>query len=531
MRTISTTFLVLGVLAAAVCREPDERNGGDKGKARKPKFTVSEKTTYVTGPLDKDGYVDYVAALNERLGKGVTPKNNANALLWKALGPRPEGGKMPRAFFKLMGIEEPPEKGEYLVDLAKYAKGNANVDPTGKRLDELYKQQEQALSRPWTAKEYPDIAAWLKANDKPLAVVAEAVKRPRYFNPLVPSGTDKGAAGLIAVLLPAVQKCRELASALTARAMLRAGEGKLDDAWQDLLACHRLGRLTAQGGTIIEGLVGIAIDQIASGASLTFLAHAKLDSKRALACLRDLRELPPLPPMADKVDLAERFMFLDTVMMIDRHGTKYLTGLANGGPGIKPDPRAEEVLKNIDWDPALRNGNRWYDRMAAAMRARDRATREKQLDKIEEELKELKKKADDPEDLPGLLFGEEERPEVGGEKLGNVLISLLVPAVRKMQTAGDRAEQTQRNLHVAFALAAYRADHKRYPKELAALAPKYLKEVPGDFFSGKALIYRPAEDGYLLYSVGANGQDEGGRYYDDMPRGDDPRVRMPPPKK
>ena len=45
----------------------------------------------------------------------------------------------------------------------------------------------------------------------------------------------------------------------------------------------------------------------------------------------------------------------------------------------------------------------------------------------------------------------------------------------------------------------------RYPKELDALAPKYLAKLAADLFSGKPLIYRPGEKGYLLYSVGANG--------------------------
>src|SRR5262245_33592389 len=55
----------------------------------KGKFTISKETTYVTGPLDKDGYIDYAAALNERLGQGVTPENNANVLLWRAMGLQP----------------------------------------------------------------------------------------------------------------------------------------------------------------------------------------------------------------------------------------------------------------------------------------------------------------------------------------------------------------------------------------------------------------------------------------------------------
>src|SRR5258708_3874889 len=41
---------------------------------RAGKFTIGKETTYFEGPVDKDGYIDYVAALNERLRKGVTPE-------------------------------------------------------------------------------------------------------------------------------------------------------------------------------------------------------------------------------------------------------------------------------------------------------------------------------------------------------------------------------------------------------------------------------------------------------------------------
>jgi hypothetical protein len=546
MNTIPTPLLVLGVLAAGWHPAPagpraarpaphgdrgghalaagDEKKGGDADQKRKPKFTVGKETTYVTGPLDDDGYIDYAAALNERLGKGVTPKNNANVLLWQALGPRPEGGKgMPPAFFKWMGIEELPEKAEYLIDLFKYVREHRKVEPF-EIADELNDQLSRAAERPWAAKEYPYIAGWLKANEKPLALAVEATRRPHYFNPLVPQ-----SEGLIGALLPGVQSCREIARALATRAMLRVGEGKFDDAWQDLLACHRLGRLVGRGATLIDGLVGIAIDHVASTADVAFLARAKLDAKQTLACLNDLQKLPPMPAMADKVDLGERFVFLDCVMLIRRHGIQYLDALAKGGtPKAAPRP-----LDGIDWEPALRNGNRWYDRMAVAMRLKDRSAREKELNQINNELGKLKLNSRDATSWRGrlrLLFIDKEKlPTVLGEKIGNVLIGMMAPATGKVQAAGDRAEQVQRNLRVAFALAAYHRDHGRYPKELAALAPKYLKEVPDDLFSGKPLAYETSEDGYLLYSVGANGQNEEGRRDDDPP-GDDLRVRMPPPK-
>ena len=87
-----------------------------------------------------------------------------------------------------------------------------------------------------------------------------------------------------------------------------------------------------------------------------------------------------------------------------------------------------------------------------------------------------------------------------------------------------------------FALAAYRADHKKYPNSLGDLAPKYLPTIPSDIFSGKALIYKLTETGYVFYSVGMNEQDDGGRllsdkYEDGETRGDDLGVRMPTMKK
>jgi hypothetical protein len=512
---------------------PDEGKkdpAGGKEKKRGPKFTVGKETTYITGPLDKNGYMDYEAALNERLGKGVTPQNNANVLLWKALGPRPEGGNpLPPEYFKLLGIESPPENGAYFVGLFRYAKEHLKLEP-GEKTNAILDEQSRAAQRPWAAKDYPRVADWLKMNEKPLALVVEATRRPQYFNPLVTHKTEQGSGGLIGALLPSVQKCRELANALAARAMLHTGAGRYDEAWQDLLACHRLGRLVARGATLIEALVGIAIDQICSNAELAFLERADLTTKQLQERLRDLQQLPPMPLMADKIDLGERFSFLDSVMQVNRHGLRYLEALAGGPVPKKPDPNALRAMNNIDWDPALRTGNRWYDRMVAALRIKDRAAREKELDRIEVDLKTLKKNAADQADVVKALLEGKDPGETIGQKMGDVLIGLLMPATRKVQTAADRSEQVQRNQHLAFALAAYRRDTGRYPQNLDALAPKYLAKVPGDLFSGKAMIYRPDANGYLLYSVGPNGKDDGGRWYDDDPPGDDPRVRMPLPE-
>jgi hypothetical protein len=162
-----------------------------------------------------------------------------------------------------------------------------------------------------------------------------------------------------------------------------------------------------------------------------------------------------------------------------------------------------------------------YDQCVEASRLPDRPSRQKALANVEAGIKKP---------MPGALERVTMNRAERGEMIGDILIGLLFPALQKVQDASDRVKQGERNLQVAFPLAAYRADHGRYPAQLDELAPKYLPKVPGDVFSGGPLIYQPEGHGYLLYSVGPNGLDEDGHGRDDDPPGDDIRVRMPVPE-
>src|SRR2546430_914313 len=106
MQNILSLCIMLGVLTGQEPGDPPRTPIGktgaqaDQPRSGKGKFTMSKETTFVTEPVDKDGYIDYVAALNDRLRQGVTPENNANVLIWKALGPRPEGTTLGSEFCK-----------------------------------------------------------------------------------------------------------------------------------------------------------------------------------------------------------------------------------------------------------------------------------------------------------------------------------------------------------------------------------------------------------------------------------------------
>lgn len=502
-------------------------------KPVKPVFTMSRETTFITEPLDKDGYPDYETALNKHLKGTIKPESNACVRLWDAWGPTPEGGKPLHAdYWNWLGREVPPEKGDYFISAFMFFKASGREEFNESDID----QHQQLSIAPWPEAAYRDYAAWLESIEKPLAVTIEAVKRPHYYSPMTSKDRDGKPGMLLGALLPHVQKAREIGDALVKRAMLKVGKQKYDEAWADLQACHRLGRHVARGGTLIELLVGIALDAIACRADLAFLEHAKLNAKQIEQCIRDLSSLPPMPTTVEKVKWNERFIMLDAVCHLRRNGFVLLEGLTGAGVIGERDKDVNKVLERMDWNATFRVCTKWYDRTVSMMNEPDRAKRRVIGEKLLADLKDLKQSASDVQDELHEAIESDKADGLVAEKIGHVVVGLLLPATEKVNFAYERSLQTLDNTRIAFALAAYRADHKKYPNSLGDLAPKYLPTIPGDIFSGKALIYKLTETGCVFYSVGMNEKDDDGRlltdeYKDGETRGDDIGVRMPAMKK
>jgi len=481
----------------------------------KPLITVSKETTRITGPLRDDGYVDYVAALNEQFGRGVTPENNAAVPLWQALGPEPVDEEIRAEFFRLLGIPQPPRQGRYLVDFNNVVERlgpKAGEDPDG--------QFDRAMKGPWSAEDCPAVAGWLQANEAALPLVVEASRRPRYYAPMV---SHDDVAPMISVLLPTLGQARNVARAVMARAMLRLDSGDVDAAADDLLACHRFARLIGQGPTLIDALVAIAIDTMACQGDTVLATSGKLSAEQAAAYLAELKKLPPLPSMVDKIDVAERYMFLDAAAGIARNGPSALSGIAGDGGGGGFSAAVLKAISDsmLDWDEVLRIGNAWYDRMVEAGRQPTREARNAAWTKVDDDLHELTERAADKQALLADLLSGKSPRQLMTEKMGAIMIALLLPAVNAAMDAEERGKMRFEVTELAVALSAYHAEHGAYPKKLGKLAPTYVAEIPRDRFADADLTYRPRKDGYLLYSVGRNATDDGGRNWHFDPHPDD----------
>lgn len=507
--------------------------------AAEPAVTISEKTTRITEPLRKDGFPDYVAALNDICAEGVTADNNAAVLFMQAFGPTPIHEPMRPRFFRMLGIEEPPGEGAYLVDFDSYRRqhlaGQDEPIGDGAAFATLQDAYSQAMERPWSADEFPEVAAWVAANAGPLELVVEGTKRPRFYSPMISSADDGSSDMVIMVLLPVLQELREAARLLKARAMLRLQEGDLDAAWQDLLTCHRLGRSAAQDPTLIGALVGIAIDSVAINGDTWIAADDRLSAAAAERIVADLQTLEPFPPMVESLDTAERFAFLDAVCAV-ASGRASLSDLTGDGSVEPPGwvTRTAAALL-VDWDSILRKGNRWYDRMVATAELGTYRERREAFAVIEGDLDRLGASVRDAGNVWSAIISP--RATVS-EQLGNVFVSLLLPALSAAMEAEGRAMALGRMNEVTFAMAAYRAEHGNYPATLADLEREQKTPLPRDPFSEEAFRYRREGQGFVVYSVGPNLRDDEGKvYYLDRDENGEPgqksewddfRIRVPP---
>ena len=85
-----------------------------------------------------------------------------------------------------------------------------------------------------------------------------------------------------------------------------------------------------------------------------------------------------------------------------------------------------------------------------------------------------------------------------------------LPVVLRIQTLVNEGQ-------IACALERYRLAQGTYPETLDTLVPQFIEKLPRDIVNGAPLLYHRVEDGtFVLYSVGWNETDDGGKSLSDI---------------
>ena len=412
---------------------------------------VGRETTYLTGPLDADGYVNYLASM--RSGEDLPDRLNAA-----------------RVYAAVSGVEMalPGEADVGVRDFATAAEA-ARLTPTewdADAVQERNRQSNACLKSPWTADELPMAAAWLAANGPALDALVEASGRPGYFY-----RPQKGGP-LVTMALPMAQSRRELARLLTARAMNRVALGEWEAAGRDVDALRRMAGHWNEDAVLIELLVGAAVEALAARTELALLARAP-DAARVKA--RQASWAGPAPlDFAACMDRGERFALLGALAEVDRAGRSGTTGAAGFAAfGVTPTWGRRAAARSINVEPLCRRANDYFDRAAAALRmpeaerpAAAAAVDETWRDPLNDGAKSL---------VWAMAFGE--------DVSGWVSPLSCTPVLR----AWAGVEVRPRLVAVAAAGRLFELAEGRPPASRGDLVPRFLDEWPSDPLDGGPL--------------------------------------------
>ena len=333
----------------------------------------------------------------------------------------------------------------------------------------------------------PEIAAWLEANQDAIQQFRDATQYEHRGFPMHSEGGD-----LIGILLPHLGRMRDLTRATIMEARRAELDGRPDEALDRYLDTFVSGAQASQGPTIIESLVGNAIQAYSAGALLdSFVGPAadQIDYVQLAGRIED--SYPPLRP-AEQSFQGERAFMMDVLQRmytfdpetktysVGQKGIEYYNSF-EFSDGDRPDASFVDELNAIGFAGALEQANRHYDAMTEAFQSpyREGAQVMRALDE-------------------SVSSGEANR---------NPLMRTMMPALGRYYALHTRAETNRRASVLATNIMAYRQQHGDYPDSLDAFGDR---EFVVDPFTDQRFVYRRDGDSFTLYSLGPNGVDDGG---------------------
>lgn len=310
--------------------------------------------------------------------------------------------------------------------------------------------------------------------------------------------------------LPQYWRFRDPARLLALAARVDAARGDWASAMVASLDAVQMGETLPRGGSLIGMLVGTACENIGRHPAWGYIDHLTVAQARANA-----RRLQAIRaghvPFADTMQEEEWKGQAGLLEMMHRRDwpgdfmdQNQSSSTSGGSPSLSDTFAAWQTasaIRRIGRQTILSHYTRYMDQAVANAR---------------------QPYAAHPPD-----------PAVPDDPINRVVDSSGLRFARIQETRTDTENAL---LLTLLALRAYRLEHGAYPIALSALVPGYLKAVPDDPFAlSGTLRYRLAGAKFVLYSVGPDGNDDGGKPIFDatkpapsVPAGNDQRYNVQP---
>ncbi len=291
---------------------------------------------------------------------------------------------------------------------------------------------------------------------------------------------------VMAGVMPRLNKYKRLAQRMQKRILLKAYDGDIDGAVNDAMVLHDFGSRQVGKGLLIEQLVGIAIEALGHHGLYIMLDRAELSAEQ----LKDIQYnlAKQFAKSEGRMNFkAEKAFLYD---MVQRSFTDDGTGSGRVLPKGIP-------LAATDWKSGIK--------ILFGIGAPDRREVLKQIDSFYDNVHRL---------LEGTPWQSVNEPlEIGWDNFdSNIhLMEILGSSFGKVSELSWRLRSDRDGLITTIAVFRFEKNKGSLPVTLGDVVEAgYLKSVPMDPFSNGHLLYKQADDGFVLYSAGPDLIDDDG---------------------
>ena len=306
-----------------------------------------------------------------------------------------------------------------------------------------------------------------------LPLVEQAISRPKCQFPV---NWEAGAGAIF----PHYSKMRKLAILFCATALLAAKEGRMDEAVRLIEMDLRVSESIKDDPVLIGQLVRATMVEIGYRGLRDILEYGEINETQARRLYDVLAGIDPIPGYVKAMqgDRALGLWLFDYARRAD-------IGELSGSDPTLAERLIAPSLRRWIWRPVLYADEMVYlDYMSTQVNAARLPYRETARTNLD---------------------AEPEFPRFA------ICSAILLPSFARARSARDDAAAKIAGDQVLLGLLAYKDRFGSYPETLDGLRSRLAWKLPDDPFSGKDFIYKRQGKGFLLYSIGRNLKDDGGR--------------------
>jgi len=371
-------------------------------------------------------------------------------------------------------------------------------------VEKLPDETKELLSKKYkevTSEEKQLIEKWLNENKEILELVIVGSKKPYYW-PKYETG-EENTGEMMAVLLPHLSGFRRLARALRLRAHLRAEQGRYENAFDDIKECYRLGRHIKGDKFLIEQLVGIAIESLATQTIRDILSEHHIDSPVLAELQQSFEQI-----IADE-NFTVSFKFEKLCMYDEIQRCFTEDRIGSGHISLEGFKRFQilEGLSSADYDGDVMQSLLTSSLHVLFTHPNKQESRE-MADDLYDYWERTARKSPAQIRAENIDIEEQTMELIGG----NILLEILTPALGRVSEIAHRNKADVEAALAIIAILRYKQDIGSYPDKLEKLInADYLKVLPIDPYSGEPLVYKKMDNNFVLYSFGPNFRDDDGK--------------------